>query len=1050
MVDVVGVMSTLPGGERCIVEPTVYALVDRHGDPCTWNPIEWLLPEPQRQVLSFPEDPIPPSDPSLTDDGLGLAGPVTAYPVADSPWEEASVSALLSNPPLLFTRVTLKCKPIVGKGEGWILVGDDGSNSSIKVYTTAQAKPSDRITALSGAVHFENGRPVLYADSGPEPYFDQQAATGSVRIATYGTVAWLRTKPVAASGQPALAGKPLSTQRTRSFASFDAGPVSVEDMVVTAIFYDSGNIDYFYIQASTDGTWDANCHGGIKVVPQVQVPLELGNVVTITGDVKNDASDHECYVDARTIVCTGSRKLPNPLCTNTRSLTAAEAGAQEAIYASPTTPGSGICPLGMRVRVCGKQTWGNAQDPTVYYLDDGFGLTRTDNSQTRTGIKVVQAASGGRTTYAGSTATCYAVTGVLGTEACPDGGSPPAYVAVPVVRVPAPPAASGVKYVRYGYTGNGSSWTNAYGSIQDGINAASATTPKSEVWVAASSTAYAPITLADGVRVYGGFFGDETSRDQRDWATHETIIDGGGSGSVVSAGSTVSTVGGARLDGFTIRNGSHGVCLTNASPAIANNTIVDNSGAASGGGIYCNGGAPLIWSNTIQENSATGGWMASGLGGGLYFDGSSPVVADNTIVDNSASSIEGSGYGGGIYCAGAGQPVFSGNTITGNSATTGGGICCSNSDATISHNNVSGSVDGGGVYCEGDYDVELAGNSVSSNPDYGVYSHNCSAALTNNTISDNTGVGLKCDGTSSSPAISGNTVTNNALGGIVVDGVAEATIQNNVVESNSGRDEGAGIAIKDSAATITANTIKNNTASREGGAIMIDNSSVTIERNWIEGNCSSNTGETSHGGGIAIHYSEDVRIANNLFLRNHTDGSATLGGGAVHSRGSYPIIVNNTFVGNYVGTIDEYNVYSDAGYGGAVQVREESVVTLINNIFSSNLARRGNSVAATEDGTVDISFCDAYPDGETENYAAASGGQYDLGTSIRYLTPGFHDPANRLFWLDSNSSLRQTPSHGLNPATNNPVPTDDIGAHTRPGDAYTDMGAYESDPNNWP
>lgn len=515
------------------------------------------------------------------------------------------------------------------------------------------------------------------------------------------------------------------------------------------------------------------------------------------------------------------------------------------------------------------------------------------------------------------------------------------------------------------------------------------------------------------------------------------------------------TVGGARLDGFTIRNGRHGVYLTSASPAIANNIIEDNSGAASGGGIYCSGGAPLIWSNTIQENSATGGWMASGLGGGLYFDGSSPVVADNTIVDNSASSIEGSGYGGGIYCTGAGQPVFSGNTITGNSATTGGGICCSNSDATISYNNVSESVDGGGVYCEGDYDVELAGNSVSSNPDYGVYSHNCSAALTNNTISDNTGVGLKCDGTSSSPAISGNTVTNNALGGIVVDGVAEATIQNNVVESNSGRDEGAGIAIKDSAATITANTIKNNVASREGGAIMIDNSSVAIERNWIEGNCSTSPMGACHGGGIALHSGIDVTIRSNVFLRNHTDGDdvVRVGGGAIHAKDTPVIIANNTFVENYVGTVQEGYVwpagYTPVAYGGAIHVRwpdtTPQAVTVLNNVFSANRASRGNSLACTESGVADISYCDAWPaSGASYHYYDSSNPPTFLPTGLDTLTCTYLDPTfcgSGIYWLESNSPLRDI---GQNPA----VPNLDKDGRPRPGqDNLTDLGAYEDNPD---
>lgn len=107
-------------------------------------------------------------------------------------------------------------------------------------------------------------------------------------------------------------------------------------------------------------------------------------------------------------------------------------------------------------------------------------------------------------------------------------------------------------------------------------------------------------------------------------------------------------------------------------------------------------------------------------------------------------------------------------------------------------------------------------------------------------------------------------------------------------------------------------------------------------------------------------------------------------------------------------------------------------------------------MACTASGRADISYCDAYPNTEAANYYAyGNGSQYSLLTVIRYLSPGFHDAANYKFWLDAGSALREPPNHGQNHSDNSIIPEVDMGGHMRPGDAYTDMGAYESDADNY-
>src|SRR5690606_22541633 len=97
-----------------------------------------------------------------------------------------------------------------------------------------------------------------------------------------------------------------------------------------------------------------------------------------------------------------------------------------------------------------------------------------------------------------------------------------------------------------GGAANGSSWTDAYTTLQDALAESVA---GQEVWVAAGT--YRPdagagqtagdraeaFRLTSGVEVYGGFSGTETSLDQRDWAAHVAYLSGtfGGAGPVCSA-----------------------------------------------------------------------------------------------------------------------------------------------------------------------------------------------------------------------------------------------------------------------------------------------------------------------------------------------------------------------------------------------------------------------------------------------------------------------------------------------------------------------------------
>ena len=98
-------------------------------------------------------------------------------------------------------------------------------------------------------------------------------------------------------------------------------------------------------------------------------------------------------------------------------------------------------------------------------------------------------------------------------------------------------AQSSILYVdaNAGGAGDGSSWDNAYPTLQDALAVAAS---GDEIWVAAS--VYYPdegagqtnddrtstFMLQNGVAIYGGFDGTEAQREERDWENHITVLSG--------------------------------------------------------------------------------------------------------------------------------------------------------------------------------------------------------------------------------------------------------------------------------------------------------------------------------------------------------------------------------------------------------------------------------------------------------------------------------------------------------------------------------------------
>jgi len=197
--------------------------------------------------------------------------------------------------------------------------------------------------------------------------------------------------------------------------------------------------------------------------------------------------------------------------------------------------------------------------------------------------------------------------------------------------------------------------SNAYPTIQAAVNDATCATIN-----VAAGTYTEHVTIARDVTIRGA-------------GQDSTVIDGGGSGTVLTVASgtvtlrSVTIQHGARA---TESSGRHGGGIWNAgSLTVENSTVADNE-AFFGGGIW-NEGTLTVRNSTfsgnsafssgggidnrgtvIVENSTVAGNRANNNGGGIYNSGTL-TVEDSTVADNSAFF----GGGGGIF-------NFDGGTVT--------------------------------------------------------------------------------------------------------------------------------------------------------------------------------------------------------------------------------------------------------------------------------------------------------------------------------------------------------------------------------------------------
>ena len=336
-------------------------------------------------------------------------------------------------------------------------------------------------------------------------------------------------------------------------------------------------------------------------------------------------------------------------------------------------------------------------------------------------------------------------------------------------------------------TGDGSSWDNASGDLQkmiDDLADNNVSQQAGEVWVAAGT--YKPqsqlisgmnysasFRMRDGISVYGGFAGGETSKQERakgamPWDfKNVTVLEAAYYESKLAWTNSKWTVGSdsrhvvwfapmsgesdftriTTLDGVTVQGGY-----------AQGNTGLDDFKTDCGGGVYMDGANTYLTNCIVKENYATAD------GGGVYLKNGR--IETSLIYNNNADA-----NGGAVYVDNRGLVLRS--MLSNNSALNGAGVYLHNG-------------------------AEAAGNEADDHPEYLILS---TSVVSNNTARGNGAV--YCD---KGGVLMQNTITNNQCttatdatdvkasqtGGIYID---EYALVVNTVLWNNRMGQGSGINI---------------------------------------------------------------------------------------------------------------------------------------------------------------------------------------------------------------------------------------------------------------
>ncbi|MBI1225410.1 MAG: DUF5123 domain-containing protein [Bacteroidetes bacterium] len=203
--------------------------------------------------------------------------------------------------------------------------------------------------------------------------------------------------------------------------------------------------------------------------------------------------------------------------------------------------------------------------------------------------------------------------------------------------------------------GDGSSWSDAYPNLQDALLHS---VYGDTIWVAQGK--YYPTTstnrffyfdLKNGVKLFGGFVGNETQLNQRDWNLYPSVLSGdiGVPGDSTDNSYTVASYGFA--DSTTIFDG---FVVTGGNANSQSQFEPDNGRTKSGGGLYINNSNPMLESRPLIINCTFMSNYAINAGGGIYCRSSS-IGSSSAIITNCIFQQNYAYSGAGMYLAGSGN-----------------------------------------------------------------------------------------------------------------------------------------------------------------------------------------------------------------------------------------------------------------------------------------------------------------------------------------------------------------------------------------------------------
>jgi hypothetical protein len=420
----------------------------------------------------------------------------------------------------------------------------------------------------------------------------------------------------------------------------------------------------------------------------------------------------------------------------------------------------------------------------------------------------------------------------------------------------------------------------------------------------------ATFQLKSGVALYGGFAGNETSRDERNWEENITILSGDIDGNDITENDVITDTANIKgensyhvvtgsgtddtaiLDGFTITGGQ------------ANGSEPDDRG---GGGMYNDGGSPKLTNVTFSGN------VVADYGGGMFNGNSSrPELTDVTFSGNTGSA--GGGMHNYLSSPHLTDVIFSGNTADG-----GGGIFNNASNPTLVNcvfNSNSATGGGGGMFNYSNSspvltNVIFSGNRADTSGG-GMHNEDSNPRLTSTEFISNTATSADGD----------------AFGGGMYNINSSPTLTNTNFISN------------------TATTIPPQAAQRYafgGGMHNRHNSSPTLTNtNFI-----SNTAKQDGGGMYNLDNSSPT-LTNVIFREN----KAKFGGGLYDTESSGPTLTNVTFYGN----IAEGASGGGSLGGGICNWYNIVSITLTNCIMWDNTAPAGPEIHNEGNSTTEFSY----------------------------------------------------------------------------------------------